>query len=117
LLIELRGTDPNYDYSVSPERVDVSIRGGLERLSQVTPDLIRPDVDLAGFEPGVHEVRVSVGLPSGVQNDGVLPPTVSVTVTEHHPEPVDNQPDQPQPEPSDGDDEESSDAADSLSGG
>jgi len=94
LLIELRGANSNYDYSVSPQRVDVGIRGGAERISQVAADLIRPDINLGGLEPGTHQVRVSVGLPSGVQNDGVTPPTVTVTVTERSSEPVEDRNDE-----------------------
>jgi YbbR domain-containing protein len=104
LLIELRGANPAYEYNVSPQRVNVGIRGGPERISQVTADLIRPDIDLSGLEPGQHEVRVSVGLPSGVQNDGVMPPTVTVTVTERTPETEEEQPEEvatPPDEPED----------------
>jgi len=82
LLIERRGANPSYTYTLTPERVDVTIRGGPARISQVTSDLVRPQVDLADLEPGTYSVRVSVALPSGVRNDSVSPPSVSVTVSE-----------------------------------
>lgn len=82
VLVELRGTDLNYDYILSPERVNVTIRGGLGGISAASSDEIRPRVDLDGLAPGVHEVRVSVALPSGVRLDNASPSLIQVTITE-----------------------------------
>jgi len=82
LIIEERGQIPGYEYSLSTDRVDVTIRGGPERVSEITSDLIRPEVDLTGLGPGTHSVPVSVGLPSGVRKDQVTPTNITVVITE-----------------------------------
>jgi YbbR domain-containing protein len=81
LIVELRGANPNYDYSVNPERVQVTIRGGLSGISEASSDEVLPRIDLSGLEPGVHDVPVTVALPSGVSLDTVTPLQIEVTVT------------------------------------
>ena len=95
LLIELRGTDPAYTYTLVPERVDVTVRGGIERLAEVTSDLIRPRVDLADLGPGLTSVRVSVALPSGVQSDSISPSSITVTIIERVETPEEDQEENP----------------------
>ena len=82
VLIELRGTNPAYTYSLNPERVNVTIRGGLGGISEASSDEIRPRVDMDGLGPGVHGVRISVALPSGVRLDNVSPSLIEVTISE-----------------------------------
>ncbi len=118
LLIEERNKNSAYRYELSVDRVDVAIRGGPARISQVTSDLIRPQVDYTGLAPGLHTIPVSVALPSGVRKDSVSPSRISVTVTETAPpqdepdetpveEPVENPVEEPsedsEPAPSDTD--------------
>jgi YbbR domain-containing protein len=81
ILIELRGANPNYDYSLNPDRVDITIRGGLSGISEASSDEVRPRIDLSGLEPGVHDIPVSVALPSGVSLDTVSPLQIEVTIT------------------------------------
>jgi len=82
LAIEVRGQTPGYEYSLSTDRVDVTIRGNPGRVSEITADLVRPQVDLTGLGPGTHSVPVSVGLPSGVRKDQVTPANITVVITE-----------------------------------
>jgi len=80
LPVEIRGEAPEYDYSLSTDRVNVTIIGGVDRLAQVTSDLIRPQVDVTGLGPGTHEIRVLVALPNSVSKEDISPESVSVTI-------------------------------------
>ena len=82
LMIEERGQTPGYEYSLSTDRVDVTIRGNPARVSEITADLVRPQVDLTGLGPGTHSVPVSVGLPSGIRKDQVTPANITVVITD-----------------------------------
>jgi len=93
LLVEQRGMSDNFDYALSTDRIDVTIRGNPARVSEVTASLIRPQVDLGGLGPGTHSVPVSVALPSEVRKDRVSPSAITVIVTEVAVEP------EPEPTP------------------
>jgi YbbR domain-containing protein len=93
LLIDQRNTDPAYNYELSTNRVDVTIRGAPDRIANVSSDLIRPQVHLGGLGPGTHEVPVSVALPSEVRSDRISPSSINVTVTADTSAPDDTPPD------------------------
>lgn len=81
VLIELRGTDDAlYTYSVNPERVNVTIRGGVDRIAEVTAGFIHPQVYMNGLGPGTHQVRITVNTPSQVTTDRVTPLMADVTI-------------------------------------
>jgi YbbR domain-containing protein len=82
ILVELRGTDPNLDYALDSERVNVTIRGSLEGISGATSDEIRPSIDLTGLTEGTHDLRISVDLPSGVRLDNATPSIIKVTISQ-----------------------------------
>jgi len=81
IMIDPRGMNPNYIYDFSTDRATVTIRGGIDRVSEVTGDLIRPQISLSNLEPGTHEVRVTVALPSNVFLDSIEPGVVTVIIT------------------------------------
>jgi YbbR domain-containing protein len=81
LAVDVRGGTEAYTYEISPAQVEVVVEGTLTATSGITSDLIRPQVNVEGLEPGEHEVRVSVDLPTGVKLNSVDPPTVKVTIS------------------------------------
>jgi YbbR domain-containing protein len=111
VLIELRGTSPDFSYILNPERVNVTIRGGLGGISGASTDEIRPRVDLDRLGAGIHNIRVTVALPSGVRLDSVEPSMIEITITQQTPE-------TPEPPPGDepGDSAEPSEQPDETNG-
>ncbi|MCK4720463.1 hypothetical protein KAU08_07380 [bacterium] len=111
VLIELRGTSPDFSYILNPERVNVTIRGGLGGISGASTDEIRPRVDLDRLGAGTHNIRVTVALPSGVRLDSVEPSLIEITITQQTPE-------TPEPPPGDepGDSTEPSEQPDETNG-
>lgn len=81
ILIDVRGMNSRYSYELSTERVSVTIRGGVERVAQVTSDLIKPSIDVTNLGEGTHEVNVIVNVPAGVTSDSINPPKINVVIT------------------------------------
>jgi YbbR domain-containing protein len=79
--VQLRGQADNLDYAISLNAVNVSVEGSADKTSVITPDLIRPTVDVTGLQAGVHKLKITVDLPAGVTLDKVTPEEVEVTIT------------------------------------
>jgi YbbR domain-containing protein len=78
--IVLAGVQPGHNYSLSADRVLVTLSGSPGSLNGLAtePFLVRADV--AAFGEGVHEVALTPTLPEGVTLVSVNPATILVTV-------------------------------------
>ncbi|MFQ5611480.1 MAG: YbbR-like domain-containing protein [Anaerolineae bacterium] len=79
--ITVQGVDPRYDWTISPEQVDVIISGPLPKLQALEPDDLVVVLDLVGLEVGVHRLEPSVVVPEGLRVESVLPDHVEVNLS------------------------------------
>jgi hypothetical protein len=79
------------EYAVEPDRVLLTLFGSVVDLDRLGAAPIVVGVNVAGLDPGTHEVAVVPSLPAGVTLAAVSPETVTVRITE---------PPTPSPEPS-----------------
>ena len=59
----------------------MTIEGAVGKATQVTSDLIKPSVNVAGLTPGAHDLRETVALPTDTTLESVSPETVTMTMT------------------------------------
>jgi diadenylate cyclase len=81
LPVEVTGAQPTDTISKSPAFVDVLLSGPLPVLNQVNadPKLVRVLADIAGLEPGSHDVMPSLIAPEGLRAT-VVPTTVQIRI-------------------------------------
>ncbi|MDM8528993.1 CdaR family protein [Anaerolineales bacterium HSG24] len=77
--VKQQGIDPNYDWSASPDQVDVILSGPIPLLEAITPDEIEVIVNLFELPLGTHKVTPTVFAPDGLQATTILN-TVEVTI-------------------------------------
>ncbi|MDM8519746.1 CdaR family protein [Anaerolineales bacterium HSG6] len=78
--VKQQGVDPNYDWSASPDHVDVILSGPIPLLESITPEEIEVIVNLFELPPGTHKVTPTVFAPEGLQATTILS-SVEVTIT------------------------------------
>jgi YbbR domain-containing protein len=102
--IVLVGTRPDLAYSLSGDRVLVTIGGTSAELDRIAGSAFTVSIDVSGVTIGVRSLPVSVALPAGVTLLSVSPGTVAVTAAEPAPVPspsiVAPSPTAPAPSPS-----------------
>jgi YbbR domain-containing protein len=76
----LAGQQPDLDYSLSPGSVLVTLGGPVADLNRIDPAQFTITVDVAGLEPGTHQVPVVPNVQAGISVISVDPNTVTVTV-------------------------------------
>lgn len=82
LPVEVIGIGPQYTAAISPEMVDIILFGPVPVLETLTPENVRVVVDLTDLEEGTHQVTPFVDiLPDPVQEEGINPATVEVTLS------------------------------------
>ncbi len=80
--VEMLGLSNGLEAQVSPATVDVIVSGPLPLLDTITRQDVRVTVDLAGLEPGIHQITPKVEvLISDVVVESILPNTIEVVIT------------------------------------
>lgn len=77
----VQGLGNGLEAAVSPEMVDVILRGPIPLLDSLNPDDMFVILDLSGLLPGTHVVTPRVVLPDGIAAEGVLPETAEVVIS------------------------------------
>ncbi len=77
----IEGLAPEFEADVALDEVQVIISGPVPLLDSLEADDMFVILDLEGLTPGIHNIRPRVVLPTGVNQDGVIPETVEVAVT------------------------------------
>jgi YbbR domain-containing protein len=80
LRVSVHGAPPAARVTVEPAVVSVSLRGAETLLRRLQPRSIGPYVDVAGLEPGRHEVPVLFDLAGRLSVVQVRPATVTVSI-------------------------------------
>jgi len=80
--LQLIGANAALQYTLSTDRVLVTIGGSTADLDRLSGAQLVVDLDVAGLKPGVHEVPVTANLPAGTTLVAASPATVTVTITE-----------------------------------
>ncbi len=75
-------SNTNHYFSFDPSNVVVRLAGHNEALAAVEADSLMALADCRGLDPGVHDIRVNVFVPPGVnlESASAVPPSVKVTV-------------------------------------
>jgi YbbR domain-containing protein len=77
----LVGARPDRAYSLSTDRVLVTIGGSVAELDRLAATSLVLTLDVTGLDPGTHSVAVSANLTTGLTLLGVSPNPVEVTVS------------------------------------
>jgi YbbR domain-containing protein len=77
----LSGQQPDLDYSMTPLSVLVTLGGPIADLNRIDPARFTVAVDVAGLDPGTHQVQVVPNVQVPLSVISVDPQTVTVTVT------------------------------------
>ncbi len=81
LPVEILGLSPEFDVTLSPETVEVILFGPLPVLENLTASNVRVVIDLTGLGVGTWQVEPLIDiLPDQVQEQGINPVTVEVTI-------------------------------------
>ncbi|MDQ3706602.1 MAG: CdaR family protein [Chloroflexota bacterium] len=75
-----QGVPPGYSAFVSPERVDVTLQGSINRLQQIAPENVRVVANVSGLGAGAHQVSLQTILPEGVTLQSISADRVTVTL-------------------------------------
>jgi YbbR domain-containing protein len=78
--IRLDGADPDLQYDLQDESVLLTLFGSVADLDQLGSAPLVVGVNVAGLDPGPHEVSVVPVIPSGVTVAAIDPATVTVVV-------------------------------------
>jgi YbbR domain-containing protein len=78
----VQGLGERFAATFSPESVDVILSGPVPLLESLNPDDMFVILDLSSLLPGTHVVTPRVVLPEGIRQEGVLPETVEVVISE-----------------------------------
>jgi YbbR domain-containing protein len=84
----LIGAGRGLSYAVDADRILVTIGGSVADLDRLSGTAIVVDVDVAGLQPGVEIITVTMDLPTGTTLVSASPSTVSVTITATAPTPT-----------------------------
>lgn len=81
LPVEIIGLLPDYEASLSPDRVDVILSGPIPELDQLKTSDVRVLIDLTDFEQGLYQLEplVEVGL-GGILVESKLPASIEVEI-------------------------------------
>ena len=79
--LRLVGARSDLRYTLSTDRVLVTIGGSTADLDRLSASTLIVDLDVAGLAPGPHDVPVSANLPTGLTLVAASPPKVTVTIT------------------------------------
>jgi YbbR domain-containing protein len=80
--LRLDGAQAGLRYTVSPDRVVVTLFGSVVDLDRLSSEPLTVGLNIASLEPGVHEVTVAPILQAGVTLVSLSPQVVTVTVEE-----------------------------------
>ena len=83
--LRLLGSSGVLTYTLSVDRVLVTIGGSTADLDRLSAATLVVDLDVTGLKPGVHEVPVTANLPAGMTLVAASPPKVTVTISEPSP--------------------------------
>ena len=83
----LIGAGRGLSYAVDADRVLVTIGGSVADLDRLSGTAIVVDVNVAGLQPGVEIVTVTMDLPTGTTLVSASPSSVTVTITATTPSP------------------------------
>jgi YbbR domain-containing protein len=84
----LIGAGRGLSYAVDADRILVTIGGSVADLDRLSGTAIVVDIDVAGLQPGVEIVAVTMDLPTGTTLVSTSPSSVSVTITATTPSPT-----------------------------
>ncbi|MEO5964360.1 MAG: CdaR family protein [Candidatus Limnocylindrales bacterium] len=79
--LRLDGRDPALEYGLSVDRVLLTLFGPVAELDKLSAAPLFIGLNVAGLEPGTHEVTVVPVLPAGVTPAQIAPGLVTVTIT------------------------------------
>lgn len=79
--LRLVGARADLTYTLSTDRVLLTIGGSTADLDRLSGETVVADLDVAALTPGTTEVKVTVTLPTGLTLVASSPPTVGVVVT------------------------------------
>jgi len=65
---------------IAEESVRIKLRGARSAIAAVDEDDLKAVVNLNGFEPGTHKVKIHTVIPQGVEAVEISPDTVEVTI-------------------------------------
>jgi YbbR domain-containing protein len=77
---ELQGLEPGLSAIVSPETVEVILRGSLPLLESLGSDDVRVTLNLFELGTGTHQVETQVVAPDDVAVQSILPATIQVEI-------------------------------------
>jgi YbbR domain-containing protein len=80
--LQLLGANAELRYTLSTDRVLVTIGGSTADLDRLSGAELVVDLDVTGLKPGIHDVPVTANLPAGTTLVAASPATVSVTISE-----------------------------------
>jgi YbbR domain-containing protein len=75
-----QGIPAGYSAFVSPERVDVTLQGSINRLQQIAPENVRVVANVSGLGAGAHQVTLQTILPEGVTLQSISAQQATVTL-------------------------------------
>jgi YbbR domain-containing protein len=75
-----QGVPPGYSAFVSPERVDVTLQGSINRLQQIAPENVRVVANVSGLGAGAHQISLQTILPEGVTLQSISAERATVTL-------------------------------------
>jgi YbbR domain-containing protein len=78
--LRLLGASSDLTYSLSVDRVLVTIGGSTADLDRLSASALVVDLDVAGLAPGPHDVPVTANLPAGTTLVAATPANVTVTI-------------------------------------
>jgi YbbR domain-containing protein len=79
--LRLDGRQPGLEYRNVEEQVNLTLFGPVATLDELSAAPLEVSVNVAGLEPGAHQVTAAPVVPSGVTEVEISPPTVTVIVT------------------------------------
>ena len=82
-----QGVPPGFSAFVSPERVDVTLQGSINRLQQIAPENLRVVANVSGLGAGAHQVTLQTILPEGVTLQSISADRATVTLVAPTPVP------------------------------
>ena len=78
----LDGRDPDLRYDLAGKSVLLTLFGSVADLDRLAAAPLVVGVNVAGLDPGIHELPVVPSIPSGVTVAALAPETVTVTITD-----------------------------------
>jgi YbbR domain-containing protein len=75
------GANPNLEYTLSTDRVLVTIGGSIAELDRLSGTNIVLNLDVSGLDPGTHDVTATANLTTGLTLISASPNPIKVTVS------------------------------------